>query len=276
MKEKEFSTKSMPASPILSIIIPTHLRSEFLKRALSSINVQAHRERIEVIVVSDMIDVDTDQVCGELLNSGDIFIRRNGAPGPSESRNLGLKLARGKYVMFLDDDDAWQEGFFQALLSQMQSISKSIVYFNCNVVKESRSPTGPIKINEIQLNLGGKLTQDVYVKNQIHMSCFMFSIQSVKDVVFDVSLRAYEDWDFLLSVFDRFMPIHCAIPCSVVYEVDDDTTDRRGSSSSANDFNAVLDYLSIYRRHPSPSLEIQLLRKILLSKVGLDIPQELL
>jgi len=108
-------------------------------------------------------------------------------------------------------------------------------------------------MGEVLLNLVGQLTEDVYVKNQIHMSCFAFPRALLQGIMFDTFMRAYEDWDFLLSVFDRQMPVHVPIVGSRVFEVDDDTSDRRGSSQSAIDFNAVLDYLYVYRRHPAPS-----------------------
>jgi cellulose synthase/poly-beta-1,6-N-acetylglucosamine synthase-like glycosyltransferase len=51
------------SKPILSLIVPTHLRPQLLSRALASVNAQAGRDQIEVIVVSDVIDSATDEVC---------------------------------------------------------------------------------------------------------------------------------------------------------------------------------------------------------------------
>jgi hypothetical protein len=88
-------------------------------------------------------------------------------------------------------------------------------------------------------------------------------------------MRAYEDWDFLLFLFERKMPKHLNILGSQVHEVDDDTTDRRGSSQSANDRNAIIDYLYVYRRHPA-SRDLQHKRADLLATAGLNLPPELL
>jgi GalNAc5-diNAcBac-PP-undecaprenol beta-1,3-glucosyltransferase len=262
--------------PVISLIIPTHLRPVLLKRALESINAQTQRSQVEVIVVSDAADQGTDQVCAELLGKGDIYVRRNGTAGPSASRNLGLKLANGRFVMFLDDDDAWQPVFLPTLFEKLPLINGSVSYFNCTVIKESRPPSGPILLGEIALDLSQTLSQEVFIKNQVHMSCFLFSRHLLAGLEFDTTMRGYEDWDYLLAVLEREMAVHLPIPCSYVHEVDDATTDRRGSSSGAKGSNAILDYLYVYRRHAAPSLDIQRKRKEFLDAVNLSLHQELL
>lgn len=278
------SVEIIPASPqpsamglpMITIVIPTHLRPVLLRRALESLNAQAHRDRTEIIVVSDAQDPATDQVCTDLLGTRDIYIRRNGVAGPSASRNLALKLASGQFVMFLDDDDAWQPGFLEALFKGMPPVRNSVCYFNCTVVKESRPTTGPFKLGEAALDLSQALNEDVFVKNQVHMSCFLFSRHILAGLEFDTTMRGYEDWDFTLAVLKRQWAVHWPLPCSYVHEVDDATTDRRGSSTGAKDSNAILDYLYVYRRHASPSFEIQTKRKLLLDSVKLSLPSELL
>ena len=131
--------------PYLTLIIPTHKRAVLLSRALKSVNDQRFREEIEVIVISDVEDYKTIIVCHENLKNHDLFIRRNGINGPSASRNLGLKLANGENIMFLDDDDSWHQDFYYNLKNLNLNIRAN--YFNCNVVKESRPNSGPMKIS---------------------------------------------------------------------------------------------------------------------------------
>lgn len=262
--------------PFFSIIIPTHKRANLLERALTSIKSQDKSISLEIIVVSDAIDSATDVVCANLLDLTDTYIRRSGLPGPSESRNLALSLAKGNYVIFLDDDDAWQPNLLSQLYSHPMIKQHEPIYFNCKVITERRKPEGPEFISEIELDLTNRLTDHVYIKNQVHMSCFAFPRNLITGIYFDVSMRAYEDWDYLLSIFDRKMPMHIPIQGSRVYEVRDDTTDRRGSSTKANDFNAVLDYLYVYRRHTCPTSEISELRAEFLNQFGLSLSREML
>lgn len=266
----------MTTLPFFSVIVPTHKRAVLLRRALESIKSQVCPVLCEVIVISDAADGATDAVCAELLTKSDMYIRRNGDNGPSASRNLGLSLVKGRYVLFLDDDDAWHPDCLAQLYAQPHVQLSMPVYFNCSVANERRLPQGPELLSEVELNLAHNLTPEVYIKNQVHMSCFAFPRQLLQGIEFDPFMRAYEDWDYLLSVFDRQMPTHVPFLGSRVFEVADATTDRRGSSEQANDFNAVLDYLYVYRRHPAPSAELKQRRADLLKMTGLPIDQGLL
>lgn len=257
--------------PYFSVIVPTHKRARLLSRALHSIKTQALPAPMEVIVVSDAVDPATDAVCAELLGDTDMYIRRNGPPGPSASRNLALSLARGRYVLFLDDDDAWHPNLLHNLHAQAAVREGFAVYFNCSVVKERRPPEGPETLSETGFEMAGMLTDQVYVKNQVHMSCFAFPRERIQGLEFDPFMRAYEDWDFLLAVFDREMPVHVPVMGSRIFEVNDDTTDRRGSSAQANDFNAAMDYLYVYRRHPAPRPELAQQRSALMATCGIAV-----
>lgn len=266
----------MADRPVFSVIIPTHKRARFLKRALHSIKTQDTSALFEAIVVADCVDAQTSALCDEMLGPNDIYLRRNGTLGPSLSRNLGLSLVKGRFTLFLDDDDAWHQGLLTQLMHSTKLMSGHPIYFNCSVVKERRLPEEVVFLSEAQMNLAGMLSQQVYVKNQVHMSCFAFPTDLLKDTAFDASLRAYEDWDFLLGLFDQVMPVHEPILGSRVFEVDDETTDRRGSTQAATDFNAVLDYLHIYRRHPAPTHELKKARAQLLTSVGVTVPAGML
>lgn len=91
--------------PSVSVIIPTHNRSRYLRGALESVFGQTYPP-LEVIVVDDASDDDTPA----LLESFTARIRTHRRPqcgGPSAARNSGVAMARGDLLAFLDSDDEW-------------------------------------------------------------------------------------------------------------------------------------------------------------------------
>ena len=93
---------------IASIIIPTHNRDHLLARAVNSALGQS-REDIEVIVIDDASTDQTDEVLEIFLQMDSRLkvITLPAALGLSGGlqRNEGIKMAEGKYVCYLDDDD---------------------------------------------------------------------------------------------------------------------------------------------------------------------------
>lgn len=79
-----------------------------------------------------------------------------------------------------------------------------------------------------------------------------------------------------MAVFSRKMPVFIPILGAKIYQVDDESTDRRGSTPEAINFNAVLDYLYVYRRYPATSLDIKNKRSALLASVGINVDPNLL
>ena len=259
--------------PEFTVIIPTHLRAKLLARTLESIKNQTIEIKHEIIVISDCTDEKTDQVCRQFLSSTDTYIRRSGIPGPSESRNLALKLAKGKIVLFLDDDDAWHLNFIEQLICCEPLKNGMPIYFNCSIMKEVRNANEIIPLGETFVNNKNRLNDDVFVKNQLSNSALAYPRELLSGLEFDTHMKAYEDWEFLLGVYERKIPVFADILGPIIYEVDDSTSDRRGNSKPANDINAVMDYLYTYRRHPHNE-DTKIKRMNFLSATGIILPIE--
>jgi glycosyltransferase involved in cell wall biosynthesis len=98
----------MNTGPLLSVVLPTHNRAERLPAAVRSATAQTFGT-IEIIVVDDGSTDDTPAVV-ERLAALDPRIRYHRIAEPSgaaNARNQGIDQARGEFIAFLDDDDAW-------------------------------------------------------------------------------------------------------------------------------------------------------------------------
>lgn len=103
---------------MVSIIIPTYNRPTFLERSIKSVLKQTYKN-IEVIVVDDNGDrnvaqEETIKIMGKFKNYPHVrYIINEKNVGGAESRNIGVKNAKGIYISFLDDDDIYDENKIQ-------------------------------------------------------------------------------------------------------------------------------------------------------------------
>jgi GT2 family glycosyltransferase len=93
------------APPAVSVIIPTFNRARLVALTIDSVLAQTWRD-VEVIVIDDGSLDDTPAV---LAGYGSrIRTVRHSNRGMNPSRNVGIELARGRYIALLDSDDLWE------------------------------------------------------------------------------------------------------------------------------------------------------------------------
>ncbi len=91
--------------PLVSIIVPLYNGEQTIERCLSSIRNQSYKN-IEVLVVNDGSKDHSMKVLKKFEETDSRFqIINKTNSGVSDSRNLGMKHARGKYLQFIDSDD---------------------------------------------------------------------------------------------------------------------------------------------------------------------------
>jgi hypothetical protein len=121
----------------VSVIIPTRNRLAFLKEAVASVIAQDYRDR-EVVVVDDASEDGTWEWLSSLQDSGVRVLRMEQRRERSAARNLGLNHARGKYVLFLDDDDLLAAGGLSYLARALQKRPDAVAAIGARVHFDER------------------------------------------------------------------------------------------------------------------------------------------
>ena len=91
-------------SPAVSVIIPAYNRWPMLREAVFSVLAQTYKD-FELIVVDDGSTDETAAGLGRL--GAPIQIVFQGRRGVAAARNMGARVAQGRYLAFLDSDDLW-------------------------------------------------------------------------------------------------------------------------------------------------------------------------
>lgn len=105
-------------APLVSVVIPTRNRPKLLQQALDSVMAQLTPEiRLQIIIADNASQPAVADIAREY---GAEYLATS-AVGPGAVRNAGLQLARGEYVAFLDDDDAWTPDHLSSHLALLLS-----------------------------------------------------------------------------------------------------------------------------------------------------------
>lgn len=97
--------------PMISVIIPVYNVERYLKECVDSVLAQDYKD-IEIILVDDGSTDASPLICDQLEEKSNRIItihKQNG--GASDARNTGIKAATGKYILFLDGDDFWDDRY---------------------------------------------------------------------------------------------------------------------------------------------------------------------
>lgn len=97
--------------PFISICIPAYKRSQYLERLLESISIQTYRD-FEVVITDDSPDDEVQLVCDRYQSRFEIrYAKNETALGTPENWNQAIRLATGKWIKLMHDDDWFSEAY---------------------------------------------------------------------------------------------------------------------------------------------------------------------
>ena len=118
----------MSNDPIVTVVIPTRNRCDWLKETVASVCSQTLKEW-ELIIVDDASTDDTWPWVNSLADSRIRPVRLNEHSERTRARNAGLAAARGPFILFLDDDDLLPERALEAHHAALATYSDAVASF---------------------------------------------------------------------------------------------------------------------------------------------------
>ncbi|MFH1666478.1 MAG: glycosyltransferase [Elusimicrobiota bacterium] len=233
-------------APLVSIIIPTHNRGHLITESIESVLSQTYRN-FELLIVDDGSTDGTKESVSAINDPRLKYVRVEERKGPASSRNTGLRLARGKYIAFQDDDDYWRKDKLQ---KQVVALEKNPASFGLAYSGVWRSKNGRKKYSPAGRNV--KYTGNLYKRllrgNFITIHVLVKRECFEKLGYFDENLPALEDWDMWLRMSGEYDFFYIDDPLTVCRE-----TANSVNSNWRNTVNAtkmiVKKYSGVLRRH---------------------------
>lgn len=114
-------------NPFVSIIVPVYNGEKYIERCLRSLISQTY-DNIEIIVLNDGSTDHTGLILEKYAKLDDrILVINKGNSGVSDTRNQGLRLARGEFVQFVDSDDWLTSDATEKMVAGMMHQSEMVI-----------------------------------------------------------------------------------------------------------------------------------------------------
>ncbi|MBC7769864.1 MAG: glycosyltransferase family 2 protein [Phycisphaerales bacterium] len=196
---------------LISVVVPTRDRPDYLRQALASIRALEGREfEFEILVGDNGSDPRTIEVT-RAFGARHLPVT---AAGAGAARNAGLAVARGELIAFLDDDDVWMDSHIRPHLEVLDAdpeldgvMGQVIAVDDALRVLDDPWP--------IQAPRNGDALLQAMLSGYYPQIGATIVRARVRDVIglFDESLLGDQDWDWQLRLARRRKLVFTPAPC---------------------------------------------------------------
>ena len=187
-------------SPLVSVIIPAYQATPYIAGTLDSVLAQTFSD-YEIILVNDG-SPDTEQlerVLEPYRKRIQYFVQEN--RGQAGARNTGIRVSRGAFLAFLDNDDQWEPGFLSFQLAAMQADPELAVHYADAIIFGDAAFRGRTCM-EFSPSKGEATLHRLITRECTVLNCAALSRREavLRAGMFDESYRYGEDIDLWLRI----------------------------------------------------------------------------
>jgi glycosyltransferase involved in cell wall biosynthesis len=190
----------MGTEPDVSVIVPVYNGAPYLERCYGSIAAQSlGSNRVQVIFIDDGSTDDSPAMLDRIASenpSVDVFHTANSG-GPAAPRNVGIDHARGRFIFFLDQDDALTADALQAMVTCADANATDIVIAR---MRSLGGRTTPLQAFTRSIPRTDVFSSSVYwVLNPLKL--FRTSMIRSLGLRFPEDVRLFEDQPFVAAAY---------------------------------------------------------------------------
>ena len=180
--------------PLVSVVLPTFNRAHLIEAAVRNVLAQDY-PNLELIVVNDGSTDATAEVLGrlerELADPRLRVITKENARVP-RALNSGFEQARGEYLTWTSDDNAYRPGAISAMVRELEHDREAVLVFaDVQIIGADRKPGEVIQTGP---------PEDLTWRNVVG-GCFLYRREAAQKVgAYDPSMELVEDYDYWMRL----------------------------------------------------------------------------
>lgn len=183
---------------MISVIVPTYNRGSTIQRSIHSVLNQTYKD-IELIIVDDCSNDDTEKVINAIQDERIVFIRHEVNKGACAARNTGIDVAKGEYIAFQDSDDEWKLDKLEMQLQEMKSHGAEISFCAMN-----RMNYGKTRSVFPVLEAGYKAHEDILMGAYVSTQTIMGKSAIFSKHKFDIGMPRAQDYDLIIRIAEEY------------------------------------------------------------------------
>ena len=117
------------SNDLVTVVIPTYNRADYLQEAIKSVLSQSY-ENFELLIMDNCSSDHTQEIIKSYSDQRIRYIRHHCNIGAMANWTYGVKLAQGKYLSILGDDDRYQEHFLSNRIKFLSQNQENIAVFS--------------------------------------------------------------------------------------------------------------------------------------------------
>lgn len=147
---------------LVSIITPVYNAERFIKETIESVQSQTYKNW-EMILIDDCSIDSSAEIIKDFIKFDNriIYVKLEQNGGAAVARNVGLDLAKGRYIAFLDSDDMWKEEKLEKQIYFMKKNKYGFTFTSYEIMYENGSVASKV------VNVPKKIDYNGLLKNTI-------------------------------------------------------------------------------------------------------------
>jgi glycosyltransferase involved in cell wall biosynthesis len=192
-------------TPSVSVIITCYNYGRYLDTCLSSVIAQTYKD-YEIVVIDDGSTDNTQDVIEPYLSMPNLRYIRQANAGQACAKNTGTRNSSGRFVAFLDADDAWEPSKLAKQMVLFSNDSIGVVFSRFRFMDEHDNVLDEIKVSDkYLLPRKGKVADYFIFDNFVPFSSSVVRREClIRCGSFDESLRMGIDWDLWLRISTEY------------------------------------------------------------------------